>query len=35
MCKAIDKEMIISEIMLLRKSGGKSGTFKRAGTGKK
>jgi cyclic pyranopterin phosphate synthase len=35
MCKAVEKEMIISEIMLLRKSGGKSGTFKRAGTGKK
>ena len=35
MCKAVDKEMIISEIMLLRKSGGKSGTFKRAGAGKK
>ena len=33
MCKAVDKEMIISEIMLLKKSGGKSGTFKRAGTG--
>ena len=35
MCKAVDKEMIISEIMLLKKSGGKSGTFKRAVTGKK
>ena len=34
MCKAVDKEMLISEIMLLKKSGGKSGTFKRAGTGK-
>jgi len=34
MCKAVDKEMIISEIMLLKKSGGKSGTFKRAGKGK-
>ena len=34
MCKAVDKEMIISEIMLLKKRGGKSGTFKRAGTGK-
>jgi cyclic pyranopterin phosphate synthase len=29
MCKAVDKEMIISDIMLLEKSGGKSGTFKR------
>jgi len=29
MCKAIDKEMVISEIMLLEKRGGKSGIFKR------
>ena len=29
MCKAVDKEMVIGEIMLLKKSGGKSGTFKR------
>ena len=29
MCKAIDKEMVISDIMLLSKSGGKSGVFKR------
>jgi cyclic pyranopterin phosphate synthase len=29
MCKAVDKEMVISEIMLLKKSGGKSGSFKR------
>ncbi|BCB95120.1 cyclic pyranopterin monophosphate synthase accessory protein [Dissulfurispira thermophila] len=29
MCKAVDKEMIISEIMLLEKRGGKSGEFKR------
>jgi cyclic pyranopterin phosphate synthase len=27
MCKAVDKEMIISNILLLKKSGGKSGTF--------
>lgn len=27
MCKAVDKEMIISDILLLKKSGGKSGTF--------
>ena len=31
MCKALDKEMIIGEILLLEKSGGKSGTFKRYG----
>ena len=29
MCKAIDKGMIIKEIKLLKKSGGKSGEFKR------
>ena len=29
MCKAVDKEMIIGEIMLLEKSGGRSGTFTR------
>ena len=29
MCKAVDREMVIGEIMLLKKSGGKSGTFKR------
>ncbi len=27
MCKAIDREMIISEIRLMEKSGGKSGTY--------
>jgi len=27
MCKSLDKEMIISDIHLVRKSGGKSGTF--------
>ncbi|MDF2881156.1 MAG: molybdenum cofactor biosynthesis protein [Clostridiaceae bacterium] len=27
MCKAIDREMVISEVMLLKKSGGKSGLF--------
>jgi cyclic pyranopterin phosphate synthase len=31
MCKAIDKEMIISDVMLVKKSGGKSGTFEREG----
>lgn len=30
MCKAVDKEMIISDIMLVEKRGGKSGTFKRS-----
>lgn len=29
MCKAVDKEMVISDIMLVEKRGGKSGTFKR------
>ncbi|UCF90919.1 MAG: cyclic pyranopterin monophosphate synthase MoaC [Desulfobacterales bacterium] len=29
MCKAYDKEMIITDIQLLEKSGGKSGTFRR------
>lgn len=29
MCKAVDREMIISNIMLLKKSGGKSGIFER------
>ena len=29
MCKAVDKAMVISEIMLLKKSGGKSGVWKR------
>lgn len=29
MCKAIDREMIISDIMLMKKSGGKSGVFER------
>jgi len=29
MCKAVDKEMIISDIMLIEKRGGKSGEFKR------
>jgi cyclic pyranopterin phosphate synthase len=29
MCKAVDKEMVISEIMLMEKRGGKSGEFKR------
>jgi cyclic pyranopterin phosphate synthase len=29
MCKAVDKEMVISGILLLKKSGGKSGSFVR------
>jgi cyclic pyranopterin phosphate synthase len=29
MCKSVDKEMVISDIMLLEKRGGKSGEFKR------
>jgi cyclic pyranopterin phosphate synthase len=29
MCKAIDREMIISDVMLIKKTGGKSGTFER------
>jgi cyclic pyranopterin phosphate synthase len=29
MCKAIDKRMVFSDICLVRKSGGKSGTFER------
>jgi cyclic pyranopterin phosphate synthase len=29
MCKAVDKTMVISNIRLLRKSGGKSGLFVR------
>ncbi|HJP13085.1 MAG: cyclic pyranopterin monophosphate synthase MoaC [Nitrospinota bacterium] len=31
MCKAVDKEMTISAVRLVRKTGGKSGTFIRAG----
>jgi cyclic pyranopterin monophosphate synthase len=30
MCKAVDKEMVISDIMLIEKTGGKSGTFRRS-----
>ncbi len=29
MCKSVDRKMIISDILLLEKRGGKSGTFKR------
>lgn len=31
MCKAVDREMVISAIRLVHKSGGKSGVFQRAG----
>ncbi len=27
MCKAVDREMVISDVKLLKKTGGKSGTF--------
>lgn len=30
MCKAVQKDMVISDIRLLKKTGGKSGTFERA-----
>ncbi len=33
MCKAVDKGAVIQEVMLMNKSGGKSGVFKRAGKG--
>ncbi len=33
MCKAVDKSMVIGEVRLLRKEGGKSGTYARAGAG--
>lgn len=31
MCKAVDKEMVISDVMLMEKKGGRSGHFKRGG----
>jgi cyclic pyranopterin phosphate synthase len=31
MCKAVDKAMVVSDVRLVRKSGGKSGTFVRDG----
>ncbi|MZQ74643.1 MAG: cyclic pyranopterin monophosphate synthase MoaC [Peptoclostridium sp.] len=31
MCKAVDKEMVISDIMLIKKTGGKSGDYEREG----
>jgi len=33
MCKAVDREMVIEGIMLLEKSGGRSGDFRRAEDG--
>ncbi|MEC4675840.1 MAG: cyclic pyranopterin monophosphate synthase MoaC [Nitrospirota bacterium] len=32
MCKSVDREMVISDVMLTGKSGGKSGTFRRRNT---
>ena len=29
MCKALDRAMVISEVMLIEKSGGRSGNFQR------
>ncbi|NLH27824.1 MAG: hypothetical protein GX480_05450 [Syntrophomonadaceae bacterium] len=31
MCKAVDKDMIIGDIRLIEKTGGKSGVYKRKG----
>jgi len=31
MCKAVDKRMVLTDVRLIAKSGGKSGTFKRDG----
>ncbi len=33
MCKAIDRDMVISEVMLIEKRGGRSGTYRRKSTG--
>lgn len=35
MCKAVDRGMVVSEIMLMKKSGGKSGTYIRKKEGRK
>lgn len=35
MCKAVDKSMTITDICLLEKTGGKSGAYLRAGSGRK
>ena len=29
MCKAVDKDMVISDVRVIKKSGGKSGTYLR------
>jgi len=34
MCKAVDRGMIIEEVMLMEKRGGKSGTYLRTGAGR-
>ncbi len=34
MCKAVDKGMVIGDVRLLRKEGGKSGTYERPGEGR-
>ena len=34
MCKAIDRDMVIGDIRLVEKSGGKSGPYRRAGDGR-
>jgi len=34
MCKAVDRGMVIGEVMLLHKRGGKSGEYRRDGAGK-
>jgi cyclic pyranopterin phosphate synthase len=31
MCKAVDREMVIGDVRLVQKSGGRSGTFRRRG----
>jgi cyclic pyranopterin phosphate synthase len=33
MCKAVDKEMVITDIRLAYKAGGRSGTYRRPGEG--
>ncbi|MGD8366654.1 MAG: cyclic pyranopterin monophosphate synthase MoaC [Desulfobacterales bacterium] len=33
MCKAVDRAMVISDVLLMEKSGGKSGTFQRRASG--
>jgi cyclic pyranopterin phosphate synthase len=33
MCKAVDKQMVIGDVRLIYKAGGKSGTYRRPGEG--